>query len=146
LQGLVFVFVADSARLALDLSAAGHVGIAARINVPAGTIAASLSLSVDTLVKRRSMIKMNEPTAQIKVALRIPGQWAHPKELIERLPADCRLTPESLFLPDGTEVEFGAGPADGQFAGIFRSSCRQPPTEEELYVRGDRCSKDPGLD
>jgi hypothetical protein len=72
---------------------------------------------------------MNPP---VEIALRIPGQWSHPGELIERLPAGCRLTPESLVLPDGEQVEFGAMEADDQFAGIFRSSCRQPATDEEL--------------
>lgn len=75
---------------------------------------------------------MNEPAAPITIALRIPGKWSHPKELIERLPAGYRLTPEALILPDKAEIEFGAMDADNQFAEIFRSSCRQPPTEEEL--------------
>ncbi len=74
---------------------------------------------------------MNEPAA-IQIALRIPGKWSHPRELIQRLPADCRLTAEALILPDATQVEFGALAADDQFAQIFRSSCRQPPTEDEL--------------
>ncbi len=78
------------------------------------------------------MLPMNDPPAPVTVALRIPGQWAHPGELIERLPAGCRLTPEALVLPDGTEVEFGAAQADDQFAEIFRTSCRQPPQAEEL--------------
>lgn len=67
----------------------------------------------------------------ITIALRIPGQWAHPKELIQRLPAGCRLTGESLILPDATQVAFGAVRADDQFAQIFHSSCRQPLTEAE---------------
>src|SRR5688572_6004823 len=75
---------------------------------------------------------MNEPAAPVTIALRIPGTWSHPKELIERLPAGCRLTPEMLILPDATQVDFGAMPADDQFAQIFRSSCRQPATAEEL--------------
>lgn len=77
---------------------------------------------------------MNESAAATKVTLRIPGLWAHPKELIDRLPAGCRLTPEAFFLPDGTRIEFGAMPADGQFAQIFRTSCRKPATEDELAV------------
>jgi hypothetical protein len=77
-------------------------------------------------------IQMNEPTAPITVALRIPGKWSHPKELVERLPAGFRLSPDALILPDGTQVEFGAAPADKQFAQIFRSSCRTPATKEEL--------------
>jgi len=75
---------------------------------------------------------MSEPAAAVEVALRIPGQWTHPKELFDRLPAGCRLTPESLTLEDGTQVEFGAVQADGQFARIFRTSCREPPTDDEL--------------
>jgi hypothetical protein len=35
-------------------------------------------------------------------------------------------------MPDGTQVEFGAARADDKFASIFRSSCRQPATEDEL--------------
>ena len=75
---------------------------------------------------------MNEPVAPITIDMRIPGTWSHPKELLERLPADHRLTPEALILPDKTQVEFGAMDADDQFAQIFRSSCRQPELEDEL--------------
>src|SRR5437762_3237899 len=75
---------------------------------------------------------MNEPTAAVTIALRIPGKWSHPRELIERLPAGCRLTPETLILPDKAEIGFGAMKADDQFAQIFRSSCREPATAEEL--------------
>jgi hypothetical protein len=75
---------------------------------------------------------MAAPPASVKVNLRIPGTWSNPGELIERLPDGCRLAPESLFLPDGTEVEFGALDADSQFAQIFRTSCRNPPTDDEL--------------
>jgi hypothetical protein len=75
---------------------------------------------------------MSNPDAAIEVNLRIPGTWANPRELIERLPSDCRFTPEALVLPDGEQVEFGAMEADDQFAGIFRTSCRQPATSNEL--------------
>ena len=75
---------------------------------------------------------MNEPTAAVTIALRIPGKWSHPRELIERLPAGCCLTPETLILPDKVEIGFGAMAADDQFAQIFRSSCREPATTEEL--------------
>jgi hypothetical protein len=71
-------------------------------------------------------------TAPVTIALRIPGRWSHPKELVERLPKDCRLTAESLTLPGGTQVEFGAMAPDNQFAQIFRSSCRKPATQQEL--------------
>jgi hypothetical protein len=75
---------------------------------------------------------MNESATHVEIALRIPGKWAHPRELIERLPAGFRLTPETLILADKTEIGFGAMDADDQFAQIFRSSCRQPPTKDEL--------------
>ena len=75
---------------------------------------------------------MTEPAAPIRIAFRIPGTWSHPRELIQSLPAGCRLTGEALILPDGTEVEFGAMAADDQFAQIFRSSCRNPATPDEL--------------
>jgi hypothetical protein len=52
--------------------------------------------------------------------------------LIERLPPGCRVTPEALVLPNGARVDLGFVPPDDQFSDIFRSSCRQPPTEEEL--------------
>jgi hypothetical protein len=50
---------------------------------------------------------------------------------MERLPAGCRVTAEGLVLPDAAPVGLGALAADDQFAGIFRSSCRRPPTEDE---------------
>ena len=74
----------------------------------------------------------NEPAAPVEVTLRIPGTWSHPRELIEGLPSSIRCTPEGLVLPDGARVELGAMPADDQFAGVFRSSCRSPATDEEL--------------
>jgi hypothetical protein len=75
---------------------------------------------------------MTEPVPPVTIALRIPGRWSHPRELIERLPAGCRLTAEALLLPDATQVDFGAMAADNQFAQIFRSSCRRSATQEEL--------------
>jgi hypothetical protein len=75
---------------------------------------------------------MNEPAAPVTITLRIPGKWSHPKELVERLPAGCRLTAGALVLPDTTRVEWGAMQADDQFAQIFRSSCRRPAAEDEL--------------
>lgn len=75
---------------------------------------------------------MNEPAASVTIALRIPGQWAHPRELVRALPDGCRLTPEELVLPDGARVGFGAVGADDQFAEVFRSACRRPPADDEL--------------
>jgi hypothetical protein len=73
----------------------------------------------------------NEP---IRITFRIPGKWANPIELVEQLPKGYRLTPEALILPNGTELEYDAKPADDQFAKIFRSSCRHPATAEELSI------------
>src|SRR5438132_14413552 len=75
---------------------------------------------------------MTESHTPVEVVLRIPGRWSHPGELIEGLPAGYRLTPEALVRADGTKVEFNPMPPDDQFAEIFRSSCRRPPTDEEL--------------
>ncbi len=75
---------------------------------------------------------MNEPSEAVEIHLRIPGKWSSPRELIERLPAGCRFTPETLVLPDGKEVEFGAMESDDQFAEIFRTSCRGQATDDEL--------------
>jgi len=80
---------------------------------------------------------MNEPSTSIETALRIPGKWSGPEEVVRRLPAGCRLTSEALILPDATQVEFGAVLADDQFARIFRTSCRQPATDEELATVDD---------
>jgi hypothetical protein len=73
----------------------------------------------------------NDPAA-VKVTLRIPGRWSQPRELIERLPEGCRLTADTLTLPDETPIAFSALAADDQFAGIFRSSCREEADEDEL--------------
>lgn len=75
---------------------------------------------------------MNDSATPVTIALRIPGQWSHPRELVESLPDGYRLTPEALILPGGTQVEFGAMAPDDQFAQIFRSSCREPATADEL--------------
>src|SRR6516164_6506631 len=80
---------------------------------------------------------MNEPATPVEIALRIPGKWSGPEEFVRRLPAGCGVTGEALILPDSTQVEFGAVPADDQFARIFRSSCRQPATDEELATGDD---------
>ncbi len=69
-----------------------------------------------------------------RITLRIPGGWSHPRELVERLPPGFRLTPETLCLPNGTTIEFIPLEPDDQFAEIFASSCRRPPTDDELSV------------
>jgi hypothetical protein len=80
---------------------------------------------------------MTDSHAPVEIVLRIPGRWSHPRELIEGLPAPYRLTPEALILADGTKVDFDPMPPDDQFAEIFRSSCRQPPTDEEFSMIDD---------
>jgi hypothetical protein len=75
---------------------------------------------------------MHKPAESITIALRIPGKWSNPGELIERLPAGYRVTADGPLLPDETEVGLGAMRPDDQFPGIFRSSLRQPATEQEL--------------
>jgi hypothetical protein len=74
----------------------------------------------------------DEPATPVTIALRIPGKWSEPKELVQRLPEGFRLTGEELVLPDSAKIEFGALPPDDQFADIFRSSCRNTPTDDEL--------------
>lgn len=75
---------------------------------------------------------MSPPTVQIK--LRIPGNWAHPGELIERLPTGYRLSPDRLCMPDGQELELVPMPPDEQFVEIFHSSCRGEITRAERAV------------
>jgi len=71
-----------------------------------------------------------------RITLRIPGDWSHPGQLLDRLPDGFRLKPEALSLPDGTEIEFTPMPPDGEFPRIFRSACRRPATDDELDVLG----------
>ncbi len=70
------------------------------------------------------------------ITLRIPGAWGHPGELMDQLPDGFRLTPDALFLSDGTSIEFVPMPPDEQFPRIFQSSCRRPATQSELAVVG----------
>ncbi len=70
----------------------------------------------------------------IRIDLRIPGNWSHPSELLDRMPNGFRLTPEGLITPDGTKIECAPMPPDNQFAEIFRSSCRRPATIDEMKV------------
>jgi hypothetical protein len=74
----------------------------------------------------------NDPSAPVEIALRIPGKWSHPGELIERLPEGYRFTPETLVLPDETQIEFSARDADDEFAQVFRSACRSRAEASEL--------------
>ena len=77
---------------------------------------------------------MTDTNQRLTITLRIPGDWSHPGELLERLPEGFRLTPEELILPNGTRVDFVPMPPDSVFPGIFESSCRRPPSAHELAV------------
>lgn len=70
----------------------------------------------------------------ITITLRIPGRWAHPSEIFARLPEGHRLTEDSLYLPNNEGVSCSFADADDQFAGIFRSSCRKPPSTDEQEI------------
>jgi len=76
----------------------------------------------------------NDTSETVTITFRIPGQWAHPGEIIERMPAGYRLTPEALVLPDGQKIEFHPVAPDDQFVGVFQSACRTQLTEEETDV------------
>src|SRR5690242_13213170 len=69
-----------------------------------------------------------------RITLRIPGDWSHPGQLLDRLPDGFRLTPEALVLPDGAEIEFTPMPPDEVFPRIFETSCRRAATNEELAI------------
>lgn len=77
---------------------------------------------------------MVQASTSVKTTLRIPGRWLHPGNLLERMPDGFQLTPQLLILPDGAEIEFNPLPPDDQFAEIFASSCRRPPTDEEIEI------------
>jgi len=79
---------------------------------------------------------MNTANASVRVTLRIPGAWAHPGELLERLPDGFRMAPQHLVMPDGTEIECSPLPPDDEFPGIFESACRHPATVDELATVG----------
>jgi len=87
---------------------------------------------------------MKQTGASPTITFRIPGAWSHPKELLERLPKGFRLSPETLLLPDGTELKFTPMPPDEQFAGVFLSACHRPPTDDERAVL-DRYTVNVGL-
>lgn len=87
---------------------------------------------------------MTDASSPIEITLRIPGTWAHPGELVERMPPECRLSPEGLILPDGQRVAIAPMQPDRQFAKIFASSCRRPATPDELD-RVNRYSVNMGL-
>lgn len=75
-----------------------------------------------------------ESRPTINVTLRIPGDWPNPRDIIERLPQGYQVSGSQLILPDETEMEIYPIPADSQFPGVFRTSLRQPASEEELEV------------
>jgi hypothetical protein len=74
---------------------------------------------------------MSDAVVCPRIVLRIPGDWNHPGELLERLPTGFRLTPEALWLPDGTEIDFTPMAPDAEFARVFQEACRRPPKDDE---------------
>jgi hypothetical protein len=66
-----------------------------------------------------------------EVTMRIPGGWARPEEFFENLPRGCCCTANGITMPDGSEFELNALPADEDFPRIFASSCPKLPTETE---------------
>lgn len=68
----------------------------------------------------------------VKITLRIPGQWRHPAEIVDRLPDGFQVTGDRLILPDQSEMEIFPMPPDDQFPTIFRSMLRQPANADEL--------------
>lgn len=79
---------------------------------------------------------MTQTNHSVKITFRIPGDWSHPGELLERLPEGFRLSPEHLLMPSGTKIDFIPMTPDEVFPRIFKSSCRRPPTDDELAVVG----------
>lgn len=77
---------------------------------------------------------MNDAGVSTRITLRVPGDWSHPGELLERLPEGFRLSESGLSLPDGATVEVAPLPPDQQFPQIFQSACRRPPTDDELAI------------
>jgi hypothetical protein len=77
---------------------------------------------------------MSTDPSAVTIVLRIPGAWSGPEELVSRLPEGVTLTPDKLVLEDGSEYEINPRPPDDQFADIFFTSCRQPPTREERSI------------
>ncbi len=75
---------------------------------------------------------MTDKAPAVEITMRIPGAWSHPSELVRQLPSGFRLSAEALTMPDGGKVDFNPLPPDEQFAQIFESSCRRPPSAEEI--------------
>ena len=71
---------------------------------------------------------------KVNVTLRIPGDWRHPKEMLERIPDGYQVTGDLLILPDQTEIEIAPMPPDTVFPSIFRSTLRRPANSVELEI------------
>jgi hypothetical protein len=84
----------------------------------------------------------------VEVTLRIPGTWRDRDEFYSRLPRGCHCTAEALVLPDGSQFELHALPADEEFPQIFANSCAKLPTEREReqvdHYRVNICLTGPG--
>lgn len=69
---------------------------------------------------------------EVRITFRIPGDWEHPGKMLEGIPKGFQMRPESMVLPDGSEVELDMLPPDDQFFEIFMGSCRTQPTDQEV--------------
>ncbi len=69
---------------------------------------------------------------RLRIAFRIPGTWAHPGELVQRMPAGCQLSPEGLTLPDECESTSPRCRLTASSPESSKGPCRRPPTAEEL--------------
>jgi hypothetical protein len=85
----------------------------------------------------RGIFANDETTPMVEIAMRIPGPWGEPRQLVDRMPKGSRCDGRTFTLPGGTSVDFGAVPSDDQFAAIFQSACRSPMTEAEREVVAD---------
>lgn len=75
-----------------------------------------------------------EPEAtRVEICLRIPGPWKNPRSLRTRLPPGFEFRSKRLCLPDGSSVELYPRRPDEKFPGVFRSTCRQPPSRKERH-------------
>ncbi len=70
-------------------------------------------------------------SANVTIAIRIPGTWSSLQQLRDSMPVGVRLSEDSVRLKDGAQFEFYILPADSEFPQVFRSSCRRLPTREE---------------
>lgn len=70
----------------------------------------------------------------VEIVFRIPTDITDPEVLWSGLPDGFAFEDRHLLCDDGTILPIWPMRADGQFASIFRSSCRRQPAPEELAI------------